>query len=157
MISDLLLPTTVAGVVSFLVALGTAEYRLRREQTVETKKQVQSWYAETAQLASNVRILWKNEYEEKTNGDGMIQYDEIKRQMKLRGRQINGHIGESKSVEVDQDVVDELEELGRLCSSLSDVLTRMGTNEDFRERGREIIDQAEKVEELSLAELSEEP
>ena len=157
MISDLLLPTTVAGVVSFLVALGTTEYRLRREQTVETKKQVQSWYAETAQLASNVRILWKNEYEEKTNGDGMIQYDEIKRQMKLRGRQINGNIGESKSVEVDQDVVDELEELGRLCSSLSDVLTRMGTNEDFRERGREIVGQAEKVEELSLAELSEEP
>lgn len=156
MISELLQPVVVSGIVSFLVALGTAEYRLRRKQTVEAQQQVQSWYAEAAQLASYVRILWKNEYQEKrTLEGGMVQYDEIQQQMKLRSRQINNHISDSKSVGVDQDISDELEVLSRLYSSFSDMTVGIGSKEGFQEAGEEIIEQAEKVEERALTKLSE--
>lgn len=141
----ILQPVVISGIVSFLVALGTAEYRLWRKQTVEAQQQVQSWYAEAAQLASYVRILWKNEYQEKrTSKGGRVQYDEIQQQMKLRSCQINNYISDSKSVEVDQNITDKLEDLNRLCSSFSDMTINMGSKEGFQEAEEEIIEQAER-------------
>lgn len=157
MIYDVVLPALVAGVVSFLVALGTTEYRMKREQTVDAQQEIQSWYADTAQLASTIQILWKNEYEEKHAERGPIRHDEIQRQMKLLSRQVTNHISDSKSVNVDQNIVDGLEELSRLCSSLQDVRIGLNEREEFRVKGREMVEHAEDIEEQVLSKISAEP
>lgn len=153
MIYEVVLPALVAGVVSFLVALGTTEYRMKREQTIDAQQEIQSWYADTAQVASNVQIFWKNEYEEKRGGEGTVHYDEIQRRIKLLSRQITNHISDAKSVNVDQDIVDELEELSRLCSALHDIRISLGSHTEFKEQGREMVEQAEDVEEQVLRKI----
>mgnify|MGYP006279405795 CR=1 FL=1 len=150
MVSETVTSSVTAGLVSFLVALITTEYRLRRKQSVESQNEVQEWYAEAAQSASDIELIWENEYEVKRENGAAASFDEITRRMKMRGRQVNSHVGEAKSIDVDQELVEELEELSRLCSSLSDIPTGLGKNTEYRDRGREIADEAQTVEELAL-------
>lgn len=141
-------------ILTFLIGLAVSEFKIRRTQTVEEQKEVKDWYTNTAELARDIRILWESEYEDNSYA---IQYDEIKKQMKLRGRKAHKHISSSAAKDIDQELVDELDDLGRLCKSLSDIFIGIGgdSSDEFKEKGEEIIKQAEKVEDLSLEKSQE--
>jgi hypothetical protein len=62
MIEQWIIPAGLSGLVSFLVALGTTEYRLRRKQSVEDEAEVNEWYSETASIASDVQNIWESDY-----------------------------------------------------------------------------------------------
>lgn len=150
MISDIVVPTIVAGIISFIVALGTTEYRLRREQSEEAKQEVIDWYSDTANIATDIQEIWDQEYERKYEQGGLIKYSEIQRSLKLRSKQINSHIGEGKSIDVDDGLIEEVRELSGLCTSLADVPTGLGDNSQFRDMGREISEKASAVEDEAL-------
>lgn len=152
MVEQLIIPALVSGIISFVVALGVTEYRLRRKQSVESKAEINEWYSDTASIASDVRNLWKSDYERIISDErkGRVKYSEIQRAIKLRSKQINTHIADASSLSIDEEVVDELEDLKDRCSALAQATTAMGPNTEFQDRGREMVDKATRVEEIAL-------
>lgn len=155
MIEQWIISAGLSGLVSFLVALGTTEYRLRRKQSVEDKAEVNDWYSETASIASDVQNIWENDYERIVSDErkGRVDYDELQRVIKLRSKQMNTHIADSSSLDVDGDVVEELEQLKDKSSALSQTITSIGSNTEFRDRGREMVEKAKNVEEVALDQI----
>lgn len=155
MIEQWLIPAGLSGLVSFLVALGTTEYRLRRKQSVEDKAEINEWYSETASMASDVQNIWESDYERIVSDErkGRVDYDELQRVIKLRSKQINAHIAESSSLDVDEGVVEELEQLKDKSSALSQTITSIGNNTEFRDRGREMVEKAKNVENAALDQI----
>lgn len=152
MVTQLIIPTVVSGIVSFVVALGITEYRLKREQSVESEAEINEWYSDTASIASDVRNIWESDYERVVSDErkGHVKYSELQRAIKLRSKQINTHIADSSSLNVDEEVVDELEELKDKCSALAEAVTSMGPNTEFKDRGRKMVEKAKTVEEVAL-------
>lgn len=155
MIEQWIIPAGLSGLVSFLVALGTTEYRLRRKQSVEDEAEVNEWYSETASIASDVQNIWESDYERIVSDErkGRVDYDELQRVIKLRSKQMNTHIADSSSLDVDGDVVEELEQLKDKSSALSQTITSIGSNTEFRDRGREMVEKAKNVEEVALDQI----
>jgi hypothetical protein len=66
---------------------------------------------------------------------------------------MNTHIAGSSCLDVDGDVVEELEQLKDKSSALSQTITSIGSNTEFRDRGREMVEKAKNVEEVALDQI----
>ncbi|WP_339105951.1 hypothetical protein [Haloterrigena salinisoli] len=145
---------TSAGV-SLVVSLAAFEYRHRRERSYEDRQEIESWYAETAELARQVQQTWRRKYKRPSENGAFADFDEIKKEMNLYASQLSSHASGSADLEVDQSVVDDLEETADYCRDLYDTRISVGSGaEEFDEVGEKVVGKAEELQEEALKHIS---
>ena len=144
-----------SAIVSLLVALGTTEYRLRRAQSVEESAEIENWYIEAAQLASRLQKTWRQKFEKPMQENTFSGYDEVQSKMNLMAGQLNSHASEAQGKDVDEAVVNALDETANACEKVYQIHIHLNSQPEFREKGNQAVEKAEKLEELALANVSE--
>lgn len=145
-----------SAVVSLIVSFTAFEYRHRREQTYETKQEVNEWYAEAAELARQVQHKWRLKYTLPSENGSFTGYDEVKGEMELFATQLSAHASKSQNLDVDPAVVEDLEEAAECCVKLSEIWIGMSGAgiDEFNETGEELLEKTENLQEKALGKLS---
>ena len=141
-------------VVSILASLVAFEYRFRREMSHEESQEVKDWYAEAAQLANSVQRTWRTKFEGPHERGSFSGFDEIQKEMNLSASQLSRHASKSQNLDVDEEVVNALSTTADRCRDVHDLRIHMNVMDEFKQEGRQMIEQANELEEKALDRLS---
>jgi hypothetical protein len=130
---------------SVLGSVVVTEYQIRREQAVEESAEVDDWYAETANYASQIRRTWQRLFD--TPDQYHVSLSEIQSKLSLLEGQISRHATEGEQLGVDDDVIDSLDELADTCRAPSNAPLHSDSLEQFSEFRDDCLNAVEAVEE----------
>lgn len=141
--------------ISVAVSLASVEYRIRRSRSIEQDDEVSEWYADAASFANKVQSTWETKFERPHEESQFMSFDEVQREMNLFQSQLTNHASDAKGLQVDEEVVSQVEDTAEACREVYEIRTHMNVLPEFKEAGREVREQAERLEELALEKLSE--
>lgn len=140
----------VSAVVSLVVSLVSFEYRFRRERGLKESDEVNSWYAESAQLGSSVQNTWRRKFVRPNERGTFTSFDEVQREMNLLSNQISRHADEGETLDVDDEVITTLRETANACREVYDIRIHSNSMDQFKNSGQEAVEQAAKTEEVAF-------
>lgn len=137
---------TIGASVGFSVigSVLLTEYRLRREQAVEESAELESWYAESASYAAEVRRVWQRLFDNSGSSGGNLS--EIQGEMRLLEGQISRHASNGEQLDADEEVIEALDDLAVECRRPTERTLHLNSGSDFAEFREEILATVEDLE-----------
>jgi hypothetical protein len=135
----------LSALASLLVAFFTTEYRLRREQSVEEKAEIEDWYSDTKGYAAEVRRNWQRLFDSPDRS--ATNLNELKSEMSLLEGQISRHASQGEQLGVASEAVEALDKLAHKCRKPANQNLYPDSKERFEEFRTEVLNAVDDVEE----------
>ena len=148
-----LVSVLVSVIASVVASVGAVEYRYRREDIRQQSEEIENWYAESARFGNAIQTTWRNKFQRPLQEDTSPDLGDVQREMDLYSSQLSGHLSNSTTLDVSEEVVEALEDTLEACREVSELQLHLNSLPEFEEQDDEVMDAASNLEETALSEL----
>lgn len=131
-------------ILSLIGSLLLTEYRYRRKRSIETSKELEDWYTQSAAFASEVRRIWERLFDKSEAPGGNLS--EIQAELGLMEGQISRHASQGEQIGADQAVIDALDDLANECQRVDSRTLHLDSFDAFRDFREDMIETVEQLE-----------